>query len=394
LPASLFVVGDFKQSIFSFQGADVKVFDSVFQDFSQFLNDRGKKLEYMTLGTSYRSCPEVLKFVDDTFNFLKEGVLKEGETLVHKPFRTQSGKVSVIENLSSPRDVAIQIEEIAKNHPGDIMILFRKRSQDVKNILAHLEEIGVPTTGLDRFELMEEFCILDLLALARVCSNPLEDMAVALTLISPLFFWGEKSFEPFLNRQQPLYMFPQINELLSPLVEKARNSTVLEFYLWLLKERNAQEEFKNVYGENAGLSITAFFEQIRIFETQMPSSIDLFVSFMQNKTCSIKKDMVSQKNAENDLQIRPLTIHASKGLEAKTVIFLDLPKTSRIQDRIFIYQETMFWAPTRGLWPEGFKELRQRYKKMEQEEYNRLRYVAFTRARDNLFIIPVVFSKD
>ncbi len=370
-PRSLFVVGDFKQSIFSFQGANPEVFVSVCESISKYLQQQNTTLEKVDLNTSFRSSREVLEFVDGAFEHHLQTGVWETEKLVHNVSREDLGKVEILPPCPTPVMAALEIQKRASN---DTLILFRRRSAYVKEALREVEKLGLPTSGLDRFNLLEDFAILDLLALARVCTNPLDDMAVALTLLSPLFRWSDQDLG-----YAPLFAKESIQPLLQPLIEKSQKSSVLEFFVWLLIENEKRDVFIESYGENCRVVFEYFFREIRNFEAQNPSTLDLFLPWINFRKLDVKRDATKGS-------IACMSIHGSKGMEAETVILLEADSAPKLQDRLFLYKNTVFWTPQKELWPESFKALRSHHKDKIYSEYNRLLYVALTRARDHLYI--------
>jgi ATP-dependent helicase/nuclease subunit A len=253
----------------------------------------------------------------------------------------------------------------------------------VKQTLREIEKLGILTSGIDRFNLLEDFAVLDLLALARVCANPLDDMAVALVLISPLFKWSQKDLENArIDSQTPLFLHPVVEELLTPFLDKAKESSVLEFFVWLLKQNDHRSTFLSVYGQNTQIVLEEFFAQIRNFEKENISVMTFFLNWIQTRALWVKRDTAGTSNC-----VRPMTIHGSKGLEAHTIILLEADSCPTLQDRAFIYKNTLFWSAHKDDWPQSFKSLRSLHKEKMIHEYNRLLYVALTRARDHLYIL-------
>lgn len=375
---SLFVVGDFKQSIFSFQGASPHHFDQTYLDILSHFKQQNLSFEKIDLNTSFRSTQAVLSFVDKVF----EGDLKKGvtqNTLKHNHFRSEPGKTEIMPPSPTAQETAKMIKDVISD---ETMILFRRRSSYVKQTLYELEKLGVQTSGLDRFDLKQDFLVLDLLALARVCDNPLDDMAVALTLTGPLFKWCETDLEN-LREEAPAYFFThsKIQILLGDLIAYAHEHSVLEFFVWFLKQNGAQEKYLEIYGGNGEAILDEFFALIRKFEQDNISSMGLFLKWVHEQDLFIKKDPSTSSHT-----VFPMTIHGSKGLEAHTVILLEADSTPTLTDKAFIYKNTLFWTPKKESWPQSFKALREHSKEAILDEYNRLLYVALTRARDHLFV--------
>lgn len=336
---SLFVVGDFKQSIFSFQGASPHHFDQTYLDILNHFQQQNLSFEKIDLSTSFRSTQTVLSFVDKVF----EGDLKKGvtqNTLKHNHFRSEPGKTQIMPPTPTPQETAKMIQDVISD---ETMILFRRRSSYVKQTLYELEKLGVQTSGLDRFDLKQDFLVLDLLALARVCDNPLDDMAVALVLTGPLFKWNETDLEN-LRIEAPVYFFthPKIQNLFGDLIAYAHEHSVLEFFVWFLKQNGFQEKYLEIYGSNGEAILDEFFALIRKFEQESIFSMGLFLKWVHEQDLFIKKDPSTSSHT-----VFPMTIHGSKGLEAHTVILLEADSTPTLTDKAFIYKNTLFWTPKR-----------------------------------------------
>src|SRR5690606_36014730 len=94
---SLFVVGDEKQSIFSFQGADVQALGEMQRYFMQRISDAGKIVGRISLNKSYRSLPEILSLVDAVFanTQASDGLMFEASTLEHIATRSGVGLIEL-----------------------------------------------------------------------------------------------------------------------------------------------------------------------------------------------------------------------------------------------------------------------------------------------------------
>ena len=225
-PRTIFVVGDEKQSIYSFQGADLEALQQVRERLRAWIDvTPGRWLE-APLDLSYRSVAAVLEVVDGVFADPEaaQGVAFAGLEIVHQPFRT--GDAGLVElwppvldeareeadpwlapiDESLPRDrhsrlaegMAATIAQLTGPDgpllesrggpitPGDIMILVRKRSAVVAALVRELRRLGVPVAGVDRMDLTGQVVVRDLLALGRFCLMPDDDVALASVLKGPL----------------------------------------------------------------------------------------------------------------------------------------------------------------------------------------------------------------
>lgn len=239
---TVFAVGDPKQSIFSFQGADMASFEASLQWLEAKLQESGKQLARQALEVSYRSSPTVLEFVDQVFHPNSYSVEADGEdvrpldsksdridwwktllgsdgNLAHKAHRGHApGRVEVWDmvrpDMASPSEndrggsamkaaqgalasrVANRIATWLKEgtllpdgqrsiRPEDIMILVQRRSYLSREIMRQLRELGVPAVGSEQTQLEEHLAVQDCIALAEFALLPTDDHALAVTLRSP-----------------------------------------------------------------------------------------------------------------------------------------------------------------------------------------------------------------
>ncbi|MDD5586516.1 MAG: UvrD-helicase domain-containing protein, partial [Alphaproteobacteria bacterium] len=229
---TLFVVGDEKQSIFSFQGADPGEFEHMRKHFRKRILDADRRYEDVEMNVSFRSAPAVLKAVDTVF---KNEAVREGVSRVkveHKAFhREATGRVEVWPLVPAPkkenaewalpldyesvRDPAAELaEKIAASikrwcgegvmiydraagahrplRYSDVMVLVRKRGPFVEHLVRQLKGLGVPVTGADRMVLTEQLPVMDLVALLQFILLPEDDLTLATILRGPLIGCSEE----------------------------------------------------------------------------------------------------------------------------------------------------------------------------------------------------------
>ncbi|HTJ62444.1 MAG TPA: double-strand break repair helicase AddA [Alphaproteobacteria bacterium] len=232
---TIFVVGDRKQSIYSFQGADPAVLAPVRAHFEQQIKDAGRdensgrdtgrKLESVDLTKSYRSTDPILRLVDAVFAnpSARDGVHEGPDRLVHDLHRVEAGGLVELWQPFGPVEVdeepalgphdevpAVQDPEtqlavriartirdwLDREEPlapggrpvtaGDVMILVRRRTRFVGPMVRALKALKVPVAGVDRLALTEPLAIRDLMALGRFLLLPDDDLTLASLLKSPL----------------------------------------------------------------------------------------------------------------------------------------------------------------------------------------------------------------
>ena len=225
---TLFVVGDKKQSIYSFQGADVAAFDEKQADFQAKFHAAQKNFVRLDLEYSFRSSTAILRVVDETFadRFPKA----MGSSVHHLAFKSDlPGRVDLwplIEKSEDPKDenwedpvdlisethhTARLAEKIANHikalidagtqiptddgprplHAGDVLILVQRRSALFSEIIRACKKANLPIAGADRLKLGAELAVKDLAALLSFLATPEDDLSLAALLRSPLCGWTE-----------------------------------------------------------------------------------------------------------------------------------------------------------------------------------------------------------
>jgi ATP-dependent helicase/nuclease subunit A len=231
-PRTVFAVGDRKQSIFSFQGADPAAFTVWREKLRQRVEGSAGRWRDVSLTVSFRSTTPVLALVDAVFGGPRPppGVV-EDETLTHRSDREgQAGFVELWplvspppaeepppwqvpmrqeQPKSAPQRLAEELAEwialatggdtiLASRarplRPGDILVLLRTRTSPFARALVRcLKQRGVPVAGLDRMVLTEQPAVADLLALCDTLLLPEDDLSLACVLTSPLGFLSDDS---------------------------------------------------------------------------------------------------------------------------------------------------------------------------------------------------------
>jgi ATP-dependent helicase/nuclease subunit A len=229
---AMFVVGDEKQSIYSFQGAQPELLLRKFEFHRDRATDAGYRFRRVDLLTSWRSTPQVLSFVDAVFAppHLAAAIQPRPgptpEKVAHIPVRTEhAGCVDVwdpeVERKGQERDawdlpldieaedsanrklarrIAAEIKDLIARrdgifdkdlkdwrpaHAGDVLILVRRRGALFEEILRALKRAELPVAGADRLSLSGHIIFDDLLALARFALYPRDELTLAALLKSP-----------------------------------------------------------------------------------------------------------------------------------------------------------------------------------------------------------------
>ncbi|AFC73461.1 UvrD-helicase domain-containing protein [Rickettsia montanensis] len=417
---SVFIVGDDKQSIFSFQGADLHNFNLVNEQLKANLTNANKKFKNITLEYSYRSCAEILQF---TYNVLKN--IKSNYPslfLSNNPsissFRTHQGSVTVwplvtsekqeelfwalpedYENSKSAADLLIakivnfikeqiESEEILPSTANrisekDFMILVRKRDEFSNNLIKELSKAKLKVEVSDRMNLKENLTIMDLISLAKFVLLPDDDLNLAGLLKSPIIGISEQQlYELLVNKSENslwdiLSSHEEIYNKLDFLIEIYKISVVENFFDLVVHNLNLRE----IYDDDSDDMINELLTLSKNYANDIDNSLQGFVAWFENNDIYIKRDM------EHSDKIRVMTVHGSKGLETPIVILCD-STTLPISSNKFIWDDKgeMFFSANAADTPEFLQELKEAEKLKDLQEYIRLLYVAMTRAKDRLII--------
>ncbi len=426
---TVFAVGDKKQSIYSFQGADPDEFERMHRFFETKARAAQKKFETVPLNTSFRSVTPVLDLVNLLLTDKEAafGVLDATESAPHRSiFSNGAGRVEIwpleeaektdaadpwlppVERKKGSSAVTrlatkiadkishmIQSGEILESEgrpvrPGDFLILVQRRHKLAKEIIRLLMERRVPVAGLDRLILTDHAAVIDLIALLRFVLLPQDDLNLAVLLKSPLVNLSEEElFSVAYNRGQASVferlksLFPAAHNRLLELMQKADTMPVFEFFSYVLGPFGGRAAFVARLGEEALEALDEFLNLTLVFEQSGAVSLEAFLSWISRQKIEIKRDLdTSEPNA-----VRLMTIHASKGLQGQIVF---------VPDTIFVPQEreslvfspdgVPLWFARAELKVPAVQGIFDAADDARLKEYRRLLYVALTRAQTRLYV--------
>lgn len=388
LPRTLFAVGDEKQSIYSFQGADPTVFIGKSQS-------DDVEVKAIRLRMSFRSAPAVLNVVDQVFvgegglqnMFGADYVAPASDLITHSANRDIAGLVELWP-LSPPpemtgeelpwdprpldvdagdsareklaREIARQVkrwidsgepvtkrdktakdgsgEVVRPMQAGDILILVRKRSGPFFNaVIRNLKRAGVNVAGADRLVLSSSIAVQDLMSLARFACLVEDDLALAEALKSPLFNLSEQRlYRLAAGREGRLWAAlknsdedwaADVAAQLKTILLSAQTLAPYEFFAGVLNRLSAdgRSSLQQFY---ARLSMEAE-DPIAAFLAKALAHQRQTAPSLQHFIQSFERDTGELKREMDDShnQVRVMTVYGAKGLEAPVVI---LPDTTQI----------------------------------------------------------------
>ncbi len=440
---TVFVVGDEKQSIFSFQGADLNSYAAMRERFARRVQDAGQSWRDLPLTLSRRSVPAVLGLVDQVFASAtaRDGVVGAGEVVAHQAARDLPGVVEIWPRLhkadaaiadawEAPADytaphspaatLAFRIASMVRYWldrgevldatgrliaPGDIMILVRRRKEFFEAMVRALKARLVPVAGADRLVLAEHIAAMDLVALGQFALLPDDDLNLATVLKGPLFgfddddlfalCWGRKQrlWRALKSRARENPRWTAAAAELERLIARADFVPPFEFYAEILGSGRGRRRILARLGPEAADPIDEFLNLALAHEQSEAPTLQSFLHWFARGEVEIKRDLEQETDA-----VRVMTVHAAKGRESAIVI---LPDTGPIS--LFRHDPKLLWggAGRRDqpplLWPvHGAKDVdavaqaRGAEHLARAQESRRLLYVALTRARDRLYVCGYV----
>jgi ATP-dependent helicase/nuclease subunit A len=431
---TIFAVGDEKQSIFSFQGAAPREFEVMRRTFGALCKGVEHDFRHVHFRHSFRSGPNVLGAVDDVFArpAAFAGLSADAVKTVHEPLPDATpGMVEIwptiqpkdkreIEAWDAPFDELTETSppvrlatRIARNvklwtqqgaRAGDVLVLVRQRGALFEAIIRALKDAHVPVAGADRLVLTEHIAVMDLMVLADALLLPDDDLALATVLKSPLFglddadlfeiAWGRKgSLRAALRvKAQAEPRFADAAGKLDRYAEWAR-AMPFAFYARILGAERGRRRFLARLGHEAEDALDEFLNLALEYERRETPSLQGFVGWLRTARTDVKRDMEITRD-----EVRVMTVHGAKGLEAPIVILADTTTEpagppQRQPRLVTLAADGAPHAPTCLAWIMArttdtalLGAARERMRREATEEYRRLLYVAMTRAIDRLVI--------
>lgn len=446
LVRTVFAVGDEKQSIFSFQGAAPREFDLRRRELKKKFEDAGLKFDPVSFTYSFRSGPAILKSVDHVFR--EQEIFKSihsvetghpvhnwltdaGPGLIDLWELAEADKREDIEGWRAPFDgVALTSPEVklAKRiqaeikslvasgtmtgstgarrrlRYGDMLVLVRRRGNAFDAVIQALKHANIPVAGADRLKLTEHIAIIDLMNLADALLLPQDDLALAVALKSPLFGLSEDDlFKLARDRKGSLRaaltaraasdgLLRDVLWRLEQCERRVVHETPFAFYAWLLGGDGGRARILQRLGHEANDALDEFLELALNYERKAPASLQGFMAWLRAADTEVKRDMEISRD-----EVRVMTVHGAKGLEASVVFLVDTTTSPSDTQRLKLINlqqgnagphaaGVVVWAGRKAEDPASVITARAAMLSDTEDEYRRLLYVAMTRAADRLIV--------
>ncbi|MDD9910135.1 MAG: double-strand break repair helicase AddA [Ahrensia sp.] len=437
---TIFAVGDEKQSIYSFQGAAPQLFAQYRAGFAKRIAQADQEFSGPQFNLSFRSTPDVLAAVDRVFQHGNHamGLTFGGDYPPHTahrrhdpgeveiwPFEMASEKETLESWAAVPDLVAIphQAVRLARSiaadiadrlaqgrheatgkrvQAGDILVLVRSRDMFIHALTRELKGRGIAVAGADRLIMTDHIAVMDLMAIGRVMLTPDDDLSLAAVLKSPLIGWDDELLLELCQRRfvdgRNISLFAALHAvredaqfsmawtMIDRWRRRAGTMPVFEFYSLLLGDDGGRRLFDARLGVEARDVIDAFLDVALGMEGKALPGLQHFLDTLAEDDLEIKREL-----DQNSGQVRVMTVHAAKGLEAPIVYLVDKgAKASDPRKAPALYpcdeDGAHVWVPAKAQHSVATERFLEAHERKEEDEYRRLLYVAMTRARDRLIV--------
>lgn len=438
-PRTLFAVGDKKQSIYSFQGADPKLFGDTGSELRLRANRVDMRWHAVELKASFRTLPGVLSAVDEVCKNpeIATALLAGDSQIAHESARIhQGGSVTLwpptkqvdidlpsdrwpmdrdfLELRNAARIVAERIATAIKGWtdtkrplgqraravtPDDVLILVQSRGAMFQEIIRALKRASLPSPGSDKLPVSTHIAVLDLLALADILLNPADNLNLAAVLRSPLFDITEEGLYALAaGRKKGVSLWQSLQDTKDPAAQEAYErlhrwrarldfERPYEFFSTVLYTDSGLKRFHARLGEEVDDVLAEFLDLAMAHERNAQPSLQGFLAAMRQSDISIKRELAEAGG------VRVMTVHGAKGLEAPIVILADAatgPNAQKMGKPVYLVPETpgplLVHASSKKDHVEQTKIFRDADEANQRAEYWRKLYVGMTRAEDELYV--------
>ena len=286
-----------------------------------------------------------------------------------------------------------------------MLVLVRRRGPFVDHLLRAFKARGVPVAGIDRMVLTEQLAVMDLIALGDACLLPGDDLTLATVLKSPLIGLDEDAlfalayergdaslWATLARRRGENEAFAGAYEALTFFRSAADRMAPFEFYSEVLGARGGRAALLGRLGPESGDAMEEFLALALAYGRTHPPSLQGFLHWVQDGRAEIARDFEQGRD-----EVRIMTVHGAKGLEAPVVFLPDTMRKPLARDPLVWLEEerpdlsvgtpeALLFAGRASREDPLTRAVRAHARTAQEEEYRRLLYVAMTRAEDRLYV--------
>jgi ATP-dependent helicase/nuclease subunit A len=433
---TIFAVGDDKQSIYGFQGSEPTLFSDKRLEYQTKSAQAAMHFNEVPLSLSFRSSPTVIDFVNASIDILGTQMLGLAQTpSKHQAHRRDAiGSVTLWQPLDAEATEAlitdVEADLTAKWRPAaeqalafkiadqiadwlsgaeplvvhdraqgtravradDILILVQKRSALMTTLVSALKAKGVAVAGVDRIKLLDQLVIKDVLSVVQFVLLPEDDLNLAALLKSPFLNLNEVQLLDLCAGREKASLWSRLkasadiacqraHHWLDEQLARADQMPPFAFLSRLLYAPDGRTQLVASLGEEAIDPLNMLIDAALRYEQEEVASLQGFLHWLQLQSSDIKRDPDSAHG-----QVRLMTIHGAKGLEAPVVILADTCSKPSGAQSIITVDNMPIWYRNKANAVGPVATAVAARKLRDDQEYWRLFYVAITRAADHLFI--------
>jgi exodeoxyribonuclease-5 len=433
-PGALFLVGDPKQAIYRFRGADVAAYIQAREAFLAHAPD-----SVLPISTNFRSCAPILQYVNERFETLLSVANNQPGFTPLDPFHPErdqglcvaaldvvvadeNGKASAEQQRDGEAEAvadmcarligseAVLDRKTGEHHPcrpGDIALLAPTGS-DLWRYEEALERRGIPVSTQAGKGLFRRQEIQDVIAITRVLADPRDTLALGALLRGPVVGLTEEELldivwslprpedAPDALPRLDLGVDPQLigHPLARDVIERLQalrrrvNATtpydLLSQAVDVLRMRSILVERHLRQAERALANVDLYLSLSRSFAVRgLRAFAETMTAAWTDETRAVEGRPDAQEEA-----VALYTMHAAKGLEWPVVVPVNTMTQTMVPENAVTNRASgHFYCPVFGVNPTGYETARDAEKAELERERIRLWYVAATRARE-LLVLP------
>lgn len=443
-PNNRFMVGDIKQSIYSFRGADTDVFANYKKSFPHLEDAQNSDSALIFMSNNFRCDENVIKFTNKIFSFLFGHC---GESIEYTPdddlifSKIEEGRslpspkvnVTVITADESAKEdedneddekndinpeaiwIANEIQRLIKYEykadgtkiePRDIAILMRSTTP-AGDITRALGVLNIPCSDNSKYDLFETPDVLLVLSLLSSIDNPHRDIPLAATLYSPIFAYTmDELITIRSSAESKMSLFEALRDYNGDIQDiTSKNHYFIDkltTYRSLATSMPIDKLLNHIYRDLSVMSLdgvnpqnlTRLYEMARRFESGSFKGLNNFISYINELIENKKVPSLTYEDADTNA-VQMITAHKSKGLEFPVCFICNTQSAFSMEDT----KPNLLYHSRAGIglklaYEGGMARLNTPMREAvaleianaQTEEEMRILYVALTRARERLYI--------
>lgn len=407
---NLFVVGDPKQSIYGFRGADMDVFQDVIEDIRASSGS-----DMITLFENYRSSNTILAFINDLFEKLMgQGYisLKDNKVspnpidveLLQSESDSTGEDISIIEADLIAKRIKRLVDEGEYSY-GDIAMLFRAGTRNFYFENA-LKKYNIPFYNFGSKQFYRRQEILDLINCLKAAGNPYDTIAAIGFLRGPMAGLSDNTIYHLIRNMRKSVYAALTEYMEAPFIKLeeeehdsiSRAKELLDYIYsikdicdisYMVEKIIYRTNFIGVHllkqdGKRTMSNIQKFMDIIYEYEEKNISNLEHFIDYIEEQ--KIADEAEGRVEEEGSDVVKLMTIHSSKGLQFPVVIIPEMSRQMNLsQPRILVNKDIGLGIRCNSI-SGKYNLIKGQLDTLEKEEQKRLLYVAMTRSERMLIL--------